>query len=235
MLETMMKQVIRTLLAVGLMAAPGLGQDAEQILGRARFAATLQQTDLHGEIRKGWKKMADVSLFLRGPNIQFTTGDGRERFHLRLGDDQATLLEMNGKEERAFPNEKLARPIADSDLTYEDLSMRFLYWPDPTLEGEERVGPYNCWKIRVNNPGNQGDYAVVYVWVHKEYGSFMKIEGFDRTGKRLKRFEVDSVQKLRDGSYTLKEMTVARMNGDDTVSRSKLKFDEPKRVLQGPR
>lgn len=233
-IEAMMKSLVWKGLALGLMVAPALAQDAEELLERARIAATLQQTDLHGTIGKGWSK-TDVSLFLRGEDIQFTTGKGAERFHMRLGDDQFDLLEIVNGETRVFPRAKLSKPIADSDLTYEDLSMRFLYWPNPSLEGDERVGGYDCWKIRVNNPGDKGDYSVVYVWVHKKFGAFMKIEGFDRTGKRLKRFEVDSVMKLKDGSYTLREMTVASMNGEDTRSRSKLRFDKPKRELGGPR
>ena len=71
------------------------GQTAEQLMERARIAATLQNNDLRGNIRKGRAK-TDVSLFLRGENIQFTTEDGAERFHMRLGDNKFDLLEIVG-------------------------------------------------------------------------------------------------------------------------------------------
>lgn len=207
---------------------PASGQTAEQLLDRARMAATLQENDLRGTIRKDRKK-TDVSLFLRGKNIQFTTNDGSERFHMRLGDDQFDLLEIiNGKTVR-FPDKKLRQPIAGSDLTYEDLSMRFFYWPNPQLLGEERVKGYDCWKIRINNPGETGAYRVVYVWVHKKFGAFMKVEGFDRQGNKLKQFTVDDVMKLSDGSYTLKEMEVASYQGGRVSGRSSLEFDKPTR------
>ncbi|MCU0796814.1 MAG: hypothetical protein MUF31_12875, partial [Akkermansiaceae bacterium] len=70
----------------------------------------------------------------------------------------------------------------------------------------------------------------------KEFGAFMKVEGFDRAGKRIKRFEVESVMKLPDGSYTLREMKVSTMDGDRRASSSKLEFDKPtRRAPLGPR
>ena len=233
MLFCMKNGWILSLLAAGLAAVPALGQDAEQLMERARIAATLQQTDLHGEISKGRTKLS-IALFLRGENIQFTTGQGEERFHMRLGDDQFDLFEIVGGKQRTFPSARLSESIAGTDLTYEDLAFRFLYWPNPSLEGDEFVSRNDCWKIRVNNPGRKGAYAVIYVWIHKKSGAFMKIEGFDRSGKRLKRFEVREVQKVGDG-YTLKEMDVSTMNGDRTASRSRLSFDRPRQVMPGQR
>ncbi|WP_338687097.1 outer membrane lipoprotein-sorting protein [Haloferula helveola] len=229
-----MKQWISTTLAVAVLAMPAFSQTAEQLMERARLAATLQQADLTGNI-SGPGGKTNVALFLKGKNIQFQFLENKKwvPFHLRLGGNQFDLFEFKDGKTLRFPNEKLRQPIAGSDLTYEDLSFRFLYWPKPSLLGDERVGPHNCYKIRVNNPGAGGAYSVVYVWVHKEFGAFMKIEGFDRNGTRLKRFEVDGVMKLSDGSYTLKEMTVATMNGDRAASRSKLRFDKPTRTAPG--
>ncbi|MBB5352052.1 hypothetical protein HNR46_002293 [Haloferula luteola] len=215
------------ILAVAALVAPAFSQSAEQIMERVRIGATLQNADLRGEI-DGKKKDTDVSLFLREKDIQFALENGAQRFHMRLGDEQYDLFEIvNGKTLR-FADSKLQQPIASSDLTYEDLSFRFLYWPNPSLEGSERVSTRDCWKIRVNNPGNKGAYGLVYVWVDKEYGAFMKVEGFDRKGKRIKRFQVSDVMKIPGGKWTLKKMEVATMNGDRATSRSNLTFEKPK-------
>ncbi|MGB1130093.1 MAG: outer membrane lipoprotein-sorting protein [Haloferula sp.] len=230
--------MMRYLMVVGFVA--GLlgsvrAQDAAQLLERARLATTLQESDLTGTIRKGRQKTA-VSLFLRGKNIQFTTNDGAERFHMRLGDEKIQLLEIINGKTQPFADKKLRQPIAGSDLTYEDLSMRFFYWPKPQLLGGERVKTYDCWKIRINNPGHGGDYGVVYVWIHKKFGAFMKIEGFDRQGNRLKQFTVEDVMKLSDGSYTLKKMEVQSHRGGKVTGRSYLEFEKPSRPgPKGPR
>ena len=210
--------------------ATTLGQSAEQIIDRARFATTLQHNDLTGSIRQGNRRIP-VALFLKGQNIQFQyAADGRNwtPFHMRLGDDKFDLFEFRNGKTIAFNRDKLAQPVAGTDLTFEDLSMRFFYWPNPILEGEERVKTFNCHKIRLNNPGNQGAYAAVYVWVHKEFGAFMKVEGFDRQGRKLKEFTVEDVMKLPDGSHTLKEMRVSSYQGGRRTGISYLEFDKPK-------
>lgn len=230
----MTRRALFPLLAVLLTLGTASGQSADQIIERARIATTLQNTDLRGHIRKGWSK-TDVSLFLRGKNIQFTTGKGTERFHMRLGAGQYDLFEIVNGKTQAFPKSKFGQKIAGSDLTYEDLSLRFFYWPNAKLEGGERVNTHDCWKIRLDNPGSSGDYRTVYAWIHKEFGAFMKIEGFDRSGKRLKRFEVERVMKLPDGSYTVREIKISDMDGERAKSHSYLEFEKPERVVPGAR
>ncbi|WP_353566048.1 outer membrane lipoprotein-sorting protein [Haloferula sargassicola] len=221
-----MKSLAPIMTAIALVA-PAFSQNAEQLMDRARISATLQNADLQGEI-DGPKGDTDVSLFLRGKDIQIALGNGQQRFHMRLGDDQYDLFEIINNKTMRFPDSKLQQPLAGSDLTYEDLAFRFLYWPNPKLEGSERVGTRDCWKIRVDNPGRKGAYALAYVWVDKEYGAFMKVEGFDRSGRRIKRFQVSDVMKIGDGKWTLQKMKVSTMNGDRAVSNSNLKFDKPK-------
>lgn len=224
-----MTRFLRLILLLLFGAVPSLvGQDAVQLIERARLAATLQKNDLRGTIRTGRKKTA-VSLFLRGKNIQFTTNDGSERFHMLLGDEKIELREIIDNKTRIFDDKKLRQPIAGSDLTHEDLSMRFFYWPNPQLLGGERVKTYDCWKIRIDNPDRDGDYGVVYVWVHKKFGAFMKIEGFDRQGNKLKQFTVEDVMKLKGGAYTLKKMEVQSHRGGKVSGRSYLEFDKPSR------
>lgn len=206
------------------------GQSAEQIMERARLSATLQNNELSGTIRKDRSRIP-VHLFLKGENIQFQyMPDGKTwvPFHMRLGDDQFNLFEFKGGKTIQFDRAKLAQPVAGSDLTFEDLSMRFFYWPNPQLLGSERVGVHDCWKIRINNPGNTGAYSVVYAWIHKEFGAFMKVEGFDRQGNKLKQFTVEEVQKLPDKTYTLKQMKAASFRGGRTAGISYLEFDKPK-------
>lgn len=230
-MNTMIKGLLIFLATVLAVPSPLHAQTAEQIMERARLGTTLQSADLHGQIRKQGKRgSTPVSLFLRGENIQFMTGAGAERFHLRLGDDQQKLFAIINNKTVGFPREKLGQPIAGSDLTYEDLSLRFFYWPNPQLEGAERVDIHNCWKIRVNNPGRTGRYGVVYVWIHQKFGAFMKIEGFDRKGRKLKEFSVEEIMKLPDKTHTVKKVKVASFSGGRTSGISYLEFDKPKKV-----
>ncbi len=218
--------------------------NAEQIIGGAKMVASLQQADLEGNMTRGRDKVP-VALFLRNHDIQFQYYENKawQKFHLRMKDDVCDLFEMINNKESKFPINKLATPIAGTDLSYEDLAMRFFYWKKPILLGAERVGVHNCWKIRLNNPGQGGAYQVMYVWVHQKYGAFMKIEGFNRQGQILKRFEVTDVMNIGKNAegveiYTLKQMNVSTMNPANSraVSQTKLIFNQPALVApKGPR
>lgn len=209
---------------------PASAQSADQIMERARLATTLQHHNLSGTIRTGRRKVP-VHLFLKGENIQFQYYENNRwvPFHMRLSDGKFDLFEFrNGKTIR-FDPAKLRQPVAGSNLTFEDLAFRFFYWPNAQLLGDERVKTFDCWKIRLDNPTPDGAYRTVYVWVHKEHGAFMKVEGFDRDGRKLKQFTVEDVMKLDDGSYTLKKMKIARYAGGRTAGISYLEFEKPNR------
>ena len=148
-----------TLLAVFLIATlPALAQapDAKTILEGARMSATLTKLDegLSGNLRKDGRKIP-VTLFLKGKDIQFqfseTKGQWRG-FHMTLGDNDFRLSEIVDGKMKEFPADKIVMPIAGTDLTYEDLSLRFFHWPNPQREGNEEVGGQPCFKIRIDKP-----------------------------------------------------------------------------------
>ncbi|MGJ8634937.1 MAG: outer membrane lipoprotein-sorting protein, partial [Luteolibacter sp.] len=100
--------------------------------------------------------------------------------------------------------------IAGTDLTYEDLALRFFYWPNPKLEGKENVGAQPTYKLRINKPnGAAGNYQSVYVWVHQKYGAFMQIKGYNTQGKLIKEFQVENVMKVAKDTWALEKMQVA--------------------------
>jgi hypothetical protein len=220
---------------VGCAAAAGQeAVDPAAVIQAARMSATLQQTDLHGTIRKG-RERVDLSLFLRGRDIQFALQGGALRFHMRLGDEGSELFEIIDGKTRRFDRARLVEAVAGTDLSYEDLALRFFYWPKPVYEGTERVNGQECWKIRLNNPGRDGDYAVVYVWVHTRFGAFMRIRGHDRQGRMLKQFEVTEVMNVGRGVYTLRKMKVDTLEPATGRVRSStyLEFQRPAKTDPG--
>jgi hypothetical protein len=216
--------------------------DPNQMIRNIRLSATLQEFDLNGVIRGGGKKFP-IGLAVREENMQFNLGNG-ERFHIRLGDEKAELftVEDNGKT-TIFPSAKLVQRIAGTDVTYEDLTLRFLYWPNAKLEGEENANGADCYKIRLNNPGGQGAFGSVYVWVHKKYGAFWQIRAHDRTkeGNPIKEFLVSDVMQLPGKkAYTVKSMRVNSLEKRGGENRTKsvtyIDFENPKkRPPAGPK
>lgn len=187
--------------------------DADRILAGARLSATLTHLDkgLEGTLNQGSKKIP-ITLFLKGKDIQFQfTEEGKRRiFHMRLDDERFQLFEMMDGKQVNFPREKLIQPIAGTDLTYEDLALRFFYWPNPKLEGNEKVAGYDCFKLRLDKPKDSpGRYESVYVWIHTKYGAFMRIRGHNQSGGLIKEFQVEDVMQVSEQVWVLKKMQVA--------------------------
>jgi len=205
---------------------------AEQILKRTRYAATLQQQDLHGKMKKNGAE-TPVSLFLRGQDIQFYYGAGKanKRFHMRLKENEFDLFDIVGGKTRKFNSKQIAQKINGTDLSFEDLSMRFLYWKNSQVVGEDRISGQKCHIIRLINPGKTGDYAQVYAYVHKKYGSLMRVIGYNAAGKPLKQFQVTDLMKVGK-EYTLKRMRVDSFNPatNKSIGVTYLEFDKPKKV-----
>jgi len=206
---------------------------AEKVLRGARFAATLQNQDLHGYMKKNGSK-TPVTLFLRGQNIQFQYKVGKtdKRFHMRLMPNQFDLLEIVGNKARKFNNAKLAEKINNTDLSFEDLSMRFLYWQKNSIEGEEKISGQKCHRIRLENPDESGDYRIVYAWVHQKYGALMRVVGYNAAGQPLKKFQVTDLMKVGK-EYTLKRMRVDSMRDNKVTGTTYLEFQKPKKAA-GP-
>jgi hypothetical protein len=231
-------------IATGIFLLAGIASaqqpDAKTILEGARMASTLTKLDdgLSGNLRKGRDKVP-VTLFLKGKDIQFQFSENNgpwQVFHMRIGDEDFNLFEIKDGKTKAFPPDKLVQPIAGTDLTYEDLALRFFYWPNPNFEGEEDVGGQACYKIRINKPRSAtGRYEVVYVWVHKKFGAFMRIRGHDKSGGLVKEFQVEDVMQIAKDTWTLRKMQVATCDPANgrRLSITDVTFDSPKKA--GPR
>lgn len=217
---------------------------AQQILEGARISATLTQLDegLSGNLHKDNRKVP-ITLFLKGKDIQFQFSAAPEPwriFHMRIGDEDFNLFEIINGKTTQFPAEKIVESIAGTDLTYEDLALRFFYWPHPQLEGTEDVGGQPCYKLRVDKPKDSaGRYQVVYVWIHTKFGAFMRIRGYDKNSGLLKEFQVEDIMKVADKVWTLRKMQVATCdpaNHGRRLSITDVTFDAPKKVIpRGPR
>ena len=207
---------------------------AERILAATRHTATMQtQQDLHGFMSKNGKR-TPLSLFLRNENIQFSYRvKGKDnRFHMRLKDDHYDLLEIKKGKTSRFSDEKLSENINKTDVSYEDLSMRFLYWKDAKLEGEEKVNGQLCYKLRLTNPSKTaGKYRIVYVWVHKKYGAMMKLVGYNAAGRPLKEFVVTDLMRMGK-EYTLRTMRVSSVDAksNKTTGITYLEFTKSKKA-----
>ncbi len=184
--------------------------DAEAILRAARVNPLGKAIVLDAQLRAGEVKVP-FQIAVRDGKISYIFDNPPQEILLGFGDDSATLEERKGGRTRTVSPARFDDSVRGGLLTYEDLALRFLYWKNPTLVGEEKVGPSTAYKIEIPAPPTATEYGLVRVWVDKDRGSLMKIEGCGRDGKISKKFVVVNVQKI-DDQWMLKQMRVERMD-----------------------
>ncbi len=242
-----MKTLFRHLLSLALLsfavsAGSTLAQDtpsADELLSAMRDMTVSQgNRDVVGTIRKARTKIP-FSLSARGETIvfQYKENNAWKRFDVRIREKSAQLVQVvNGKATVMAPA-SYTKNIAGTDVCYEDLSLRFLYWKGGKVSADSansRIKGRDCYIVEVPNPNpSVGQFAWVRMWVDKENGTAWQIDGYDRDGKLRKRFTITSVQKLDDGSWFFKQMKLEIRNPQDpnrTIALNYLEMDDlPKR------
>lgn len=185
---------------------------AQDLLKSVRIAQSSQDWKLTGRIRTGSKKIP-FRLHLEKGAIRYEFTDSGDTLTLRLGEKSSTLEEKKGGKTGRVTAAKFDAPVHDTDISYEDLALRFIYWRDANVVGSEMIAAHRCWKVEAR-PANERDsqYARVMLWIGREDGALMKAESYDAAGKWVRRFAVTSVMK-REGYWMLKQMRIESSNG----------------------
>ncbi|HJX98239.1 MAG TPA: outer membrane lipoprotein-sorting protein [Chthoniobacterales bacterium] len=186
-----------------------------------------QQIDLDGQLREDGK-VIPFHLTQAGPLIRYSFTDPDEVLQLRLGENGSRLDLVAGESAQKIPDEKLKEKVRDTGITYEDLTLEFLYWENARVLGDETIRTRSCWKLQVVAASKGSQYWNVVIWVDKESGALMRMDGYDWDGKVTKKFEVVSAQKI-DNRWFLKQMRVEEMKpGTNKVeSRTYLEIKKP--------
>jgi len=194
-------------------------QDTEAILHAARLSPTSRTAVLRAQIR-GDGVPAQLTIRLKDHLIWYEFTDPAQTILLKLDPAETKLSEKLNGITRSLPPGRLHDSVRDTGVTYEDLSLGFLYWPRPVLQGEETVKTRPAWKIDLQAPSSEPLYGVARVWIDKESGAILRIEGYDKKGLLLRRFEIVSAQKI-DGLWMLKQMRIESFEpgNSDPISR----------------
>jgi hypothetical protein len=198
--------VILTLAEIAAEPAP----TAKEILATVRMQQTQQQIDLQGQLRQE-STVVPFRLTQTGPLIKYSFANPAEALQLRLGETDSRLEQLSGAGVEKITPAQFDRKVRGTPITYEDLALKFLYWPDARLLGEEPVRSRRCWKIELHAPSRDSQYSSVSLWVDRNSGALMEMEGYNWTGRLTKRFEVISAQKI-DGRWFLKQMRIEEID-----------------------
>ncbi len=222
---------IIALLPIPLPAAddPPLSGDDVLLLVRKSQAQQYLQ-GLTGKLRSNESGQTwPIELTMRENVVRFLFRNPNEIINLDLADNGTKLSRVVAGGKVEMPTSLYAERVRNSDINYEDLSMRFLYWPQAKILGEDSMSLQKCWHVRVTNPDGRGPYGTVDVWVAKSSGAMMQMEAYDAQGRKVKKFQVRKGQKYQ-GAYILKQM---RVEAFDPATKkvngiTYLEIDDPK-------
>jgi outer membrane lipoprotein-sorting protein len=200
---------------------PAFGQQptAQEILKEARLSQTEQHRALRGRLRNGPASIP-FRLVMEGGEIRYEFSDPAQTLRLRLGEKGSRLEEITrGGAERVTPA-RFDQKVRNTDISYEDLTLHFLYWPDGEVLGEDTQLTRRCWKLRLRPPTRKdSQYGLIDLWVEQQSGALLQADAYGWDGKLAKRFKVISAQKL-EGVWLLKQMRIEAMEAGKSRDRT---------------
>ena len=196
--------------ALALFATAQEKPDPRELLKSARVAQSNLDWKFTGHLRVGSssRKMPFILTISNGV-VRYEFQDTKDSITLRLGDADSRLEETRGgKTERITPG-RYGEPVRDTNISYEDIAFRFLYWKDARLAGDERIATRDCWVVHIFPPGaGTSQYGSVKVWLAKDDNALMKMEAYDGGGRKVRTYVVRSFMK-RDDYWFLKQMEIS--------------------------
>jgi hypothetical protein len=172
-------------------------QDLVLSIRQTREALFRANEEFDGKIRKG-----EFSIGFRSAlkaayvELSFTGTLGRYRIPV---EGSKPIEEF--RDSRWSPNRSLEvkAQIPGTILSFEDISFRFLFWPDPKMIGTEVVRSRACGIIRFTPPAsNQSAYKYVDVSVDQRLGIPMRAICYGVNGQQAKRFDLIKLHKVAD-------------------------------------
>src|ERR1700692_3242760 len=183
------KFLVIALLAGGLIPQSSLAQeDANAILDQIRSAQAQIDRTLSGRLRPENGDPIPFQLQLKGPEFDYKFSNPTETIKLQLTDSGSVLTDEKASGQQVLSGSRLTESVRGTDITYEDLSLRFIYWKNAKFEGEQRVRTITCSIVLVQPSTRNSEYGSVRLWIAKDRGALLKAEGYNWQGNVTTRF-----------------------------------------------
>jgi hypothetical protein len=190
------------------LALPG-EPTADEIVELVHLSRALKKHELRGTLSKDDKEVPFV-VRMESDLVRFYFDSPKQIINLNIKQKGAELTEAVAGSNKAVPAARYAEGIRGTDLTYDDISFRYLYWPTRVKQPNiETVKTRKCWVVDLHAPKLVGEYKVVRIFVDKESGGLMRVMGYDANMQLIKVMAVTSGMKV-DGATVLKSMDVIR-------------------------
>ncbi|MFC1498596.1 outer membrane lipoprotein-sorting protein [Verrucomicrobiota bacterium] len=128
-----------------------------------------------------------------------------------------TLEYAKGNPLRAADLPDLFGQIQNTDISWTDLSLSFLWWEGGTVTGTELLRGQSCFVVEVPRLADKtdhrtassagGQYAKVILWIDKKLHMILQAEGYDSNNRLIRRLWVKSFKKINE-RWMIKDMEI---------------------------
>lgn len=192
--------------------------DAQRVMQAVREQLPHMPLNLHGFIRTRQRRVQQDRLLLTElrfgdavPMARYTLsdafGDPVVQVQVRWPDGEAEYAQWDAEGD-PLPEPSPSDEVADTGLTWSDLSLDFLWWPEANLLGQEQVKSRQALVLILDAPAEREDVHQVKLWVDVRALFIVRAELMDKKGKLQKRIEVDSIKQVREDFWMVKDLII---------------------------
>jgi len=234
----MLRLILLTVLI--LATAPLLAEDltGEQLMEEVRARLPPEPVRLTGFIRtRDGRRNVDRGLISElhfgspVPHIRYQVMDAfgslvaTARIAWPDGTAHFTLYDEN---DDPVEDARLSDDIAETGLTWSDLSLDFLWWPGAEITGRERVRTRASHVVRIPAPPHHPELGGVRLWIDTSALLVVRAELLGPDSERLKRIDVDSIIEIEPDVWMVKDLLI-RDHANNR--RMGVRFEEVEQIL----
>lgn len=215
--------------------------EAHQVMRAVRGQLPPMPLDLHGFIRTRERRVQQDRLLTTElrfgesvPMARYTLSDAfgdpvvKVRVRWPEGKAEFTQWDAEGNE---LPEPSPADEVADTGLTWSDLSLDFLWWGEAELLKSEQVKSRQAYVLILDAPPERTDVHQVKLWVDQRALFIVRAELMDQNGKLQKRIEVDSIKQVREDFWMVKDLIIRDFTRHRRIG---IRFEEVIEVNEEP-
>ncbi len=216
-----------------LVAISAFAGTADELLQQVIERLPREQLNITGDIIVRRQRGIVISQFQFETIINWGKTPPHASYIIRdaFGSDLEQLSITRTTEENPAINYKKGSPLSDAtlpdmsaaiqntDLSWLDLTLSFLWWRGGSIKGSEQIRGRNCTIIEVPAPKtSQHQYAYVRLWIDDEMFMLLQAEAYNKQHLPIRKLWIRSMMKA-DNRWMIKDMEI---QGESVKHRTKL-------------
>ena len=217
--DVVMKQVLAALPGVPL-------RIQAQMQTKSRLGAS--KTVLNTEMYLDWHAVPPSARY----TLRDAFGASLESINVLWNENgEIEYLYYKGDPLAGSPLPNLYGQIQNTDISWIDLSMSFLWWPYGKTVGVEEIKGRECYIIDTPSPlADTNTYAGVRVWIDPQSSVLLQAVAYDLQNQEIKKLEVKSFKKIND-VWMIRDVEVQSLPGKSRTMLRIRQVEEKDRKL----